>query len=89
MTREHLVTASDLLETAAESADGDAATRLNDLAGQLDRLATAERGPDHGRLARIENALDELREASGPIVTDAIDSAHEHVVAYRETVEGV
>ncbi|WP_459194667.1 DUF7553 family protein [Halosimplex sp. J119] len=87
MTRENLADASDTLESAAdETEDGDAAERLDSLADQLDTLATRDRDPDHGRLARIENALHDLEDSDvGSQVTDA----HESVVAFRETVEGV
>lgn len=90
MTRENLATASDRLESAADVAtDGHAAERLRDLADQLDGLAERERGPDHGRLARIENALGDLQETVGDEAAAEIEAAHEAVVAFRETVEGV
>jgi hypothetical protein len=74
MTRENLAIASQRLEAAAD---------------QLDTLAERERGPDHGRLARIENALDDVRESVGADATAEIDAAHDAAVAFRETVEGV
>ena len=83
MTRESLATASETLESADETTD-DAGERLESLADQLDTLAT--RDPDHGRLARIENALSDLEDSD---VSDQIGSAHESVTAFRETVEGV
>jgi len=87
MTRENLATASETLESAAdETTDDDAAERLESLADQLDTLATRDRDPDHGRLARIENALNDLEDSD---VSDQVGSAHESVVAFRETVEGV
>jgi hypothetical protein len=87
MTRENLADASDTLESAAdETGDDDAAERLASLADQLDALATRETDPDHGRLARIENALHDLADSD---VGDSVESAHESVVAFRETVEGV
>jgi hypothetical protein len=90
MTRETLATASQRLEAAADVADdGPSAQRLRDLADQLDTLAERERGPDHGRLARIENALDDVRESVGADATAEIDAAHDAAVAFRETVEGV
>jgi len=89
MTRAELATASDRLESAAEAATDDDAERLRDLAGQLDDLATRDRGPDHGRLARIELALDDLVESAGDDAASHIDAAHESVIDYRETVEGV
>ncbi|MFB6140759.1 MAG: hypothetical protein ABEJ26_10035 [Halosimplex sp.] len=89
MTRQDLANASDTLESAAEeTSDADAAERLASLADQLDTLATRDRDPDHGRLARIENALNDLEDQTED-VAEQIRSAHESVVAFRETVEGV
>jgi len=84
--RENLATASETLESAADETTDDAGERLESLADQLDTLATRDRGPDHGRLARIENALNDLEDSD---VSDQIGSAHESVTAFRETVEGV
>jgi len=89
MTREQLQTAADNLETAAETAGGDAGDRLQDLAGQLETLATRDRGPDHGRLARTQSALGEVGEDVGSDVASAIDDADDAINAYRETIEGV
>lgn len=90
MTREALATASDLLASAAQSASNDDdSDRLSDLADQLDRLSTADEGPDHGRLARIQNALHDLEDSAGEDATADIVEAHEHVKEYRSTVEGV
>ncbi|MFB6307946.1 MAG: hypothetical protein ABEH35_01325 [Haloarculaceae archaeon] len=90
MSREELATASDLLESAAGETDDEASSeRLTELAGQLETLAERDRGPDHGRLARIENALGELRESAGTAAVDDIDEAHEQIKAYRSGVEGV
>lgn len=89
MTREELATASDLLESAADSASGDAADRLTDVAGQLDRLSTADRGPDHGRLARIQNTLGEVKGDVDDATVATIEDALEEIVAYRETVDGI
>ena len=89
MTREELATASDRLESAANDAGGDAKDRLSELAGQIDRLSTAERGPDHGRLARWQNALDEIKDDVDAATVETIDEALEAIVAYRSTVDGV
>ncbi|QCC50961.1 DUF7553 family protein [Halapricum salinum] len=89
MTRDELANASDLLESAAETTSGDAADRLTEIASQIERLATADRGPDHGRLARWQNALGEVKadvdEATGETIEEALDA----IVAYRSTVDGV
>ncbi|QGA81630.1 hypothetical protein [Halomicrobium sp. LC1Hm] len=90
MTRDALATASDRLASAAQSADSDDdGQRLSELADQLDRLSTADEGPDHGRLARIQNALHDLEDSTEGDATDAIAEAHEHVKEYRSGVEGV
>ena len=90
MVREKLQEAARHLETAGESANSDEASdRLADLAGQLETLATAERGPDHGRMARIQNALSDLKDEVATEVVDDIDAAKDAISAYRETVEGV
>ena len=87
MVRENLADASDLL--ASVETTGDAAERLDGLAEQLETLATAERGPDHGRLARLQTALGEVKEQVDDDAAATIDEALEAIVAYRETVDGV
>ena len=89
MTREALATASDLLASAAQSTEGDDGDRLSELADQLDHLSTADEGPDHGRLARIQNALHDLEESADDDAAETIAEAHEHVKEYRSGVEGV
>ena len=87
MSREHLRDGAATLEgTADDLADTD---RARELAETLRTLADRERGPDHGRLARIERALSELKEGADAEAATAIDETTEHVQAYRETVEGV
>jgi len=88
MTRTELATASDTLESAVDSA-GDNADRLADLAGQLDQLAEAERGPDHGRMARIQTALNEIQEAVDDETAATIQDARTEISEYRSTVDGV
>ena len=90
MTREQLRTASDELRKASEAAAGDdLVERLHDQSNQFARLATADSGPDHGRLARHLNALSEMREDASDDVAAHIDAAAEAITAYRETVDGV
>lgn len=90
MSREELRTASEELRQASAAAtDADAQRRLYDLSDQFATLASADEGPDHGRLARHLNALHELRDEAGEDVTGHIDAAEEAITAYRETVEGV
>jgi hypothetical protein len=86
--RDELDAASTTLADAASDADPTVRDRLETQAEQLASLATADRGPDHGRLARHERALSEIAD-DDPGVADAVDDALAHVRAYRETVEGV
>jgi hypothetical protein len=90
MTRDELTTASDLLESAADDTGNDGASeRLGELAGQLDRLSTANRGADHGRLARIQSALNELESGDGADVADTIAEADDVINEFRADLEGV
>jgi hypothetical protein len=87
MAHEQLQRASDELAAAAELTDGDERDRLERQAEQFADLA--ETGADHGRLARHENALREIKAATGDEVGERIDAAMEAITAYRETIEGV
>lgn len=87
MSTEHLRAAGEALDRAADGvADTD---RARTLADTLRSLADRRSGPDHGRLARIENALAELRDGAEGDAEDALDETKAHVEAYRETVPGV
>jgi len=87
MAHEELTRASEELRAAAEAADGEERERLDRQADQFAELA--ERGTDHGRLARHENALREIKAASGEDVVGHIEAAMDAITAYRETLEGV
>lgn len=90
MPREELATASDQLESAASATDdADASERLLELADQLASLAKNESEADHGRIARIQAALDELKSDVSDDVTEKISAARDELSAYRETIEGV
>ncbi|MFT4921193.1 MAG: hypothetical protein ACI8XM_000388 [Haloarculaceae archaeon] len=90
MTRQELAHASDQLATAAADAtDADVQERLTELSDQLDQLSEASRGPDHGRLARIEAKLDDVQDSESDEVAVTIDDALDDIHAYRETIEGV
>ena len=88
MTRTELAEASERLETAADSA-GANSDRLTDLADQLDQLAEADRGPDHGRMARIQTALDEIQQETDDDTAATIEDARAKISEYRATVDGV
>jgi len=87
MAHEQLERASDTLHSAADLATGDAAERLTTQANQFEELA--ETGADHGRLARHENALREIKSSASDEVVEKIDEAMSAITAYRETIEGV
>ena len=89
MTRDTLAAAADTLDTAAEAATDDARDRLESQAAEFETLAEADRGPDHGKLARHEHILTDIADDEGGEVADHVDEALESIRAYRETVEGV
>ena len=89
MTREKLSEASGTLERAAEDAEGDAAETLREQARQLASLAEAERGPDHGRLARHQAALRDVQAKVDDDLAERIGEANAAINAHRETLEGV
>ncbi|WP_265109584.1 DUF7553 family protein [Halosolutus halophilus] len=89
MTRENLAKAADSLRTAADAATADVRDRLEDQASQFETLADADRGPDHGKLARHEHILTEIADEEDGDVADHVDAALDSIRAYRETVEGV
>jgi hypothetical protein len=90
MTRKNLANASELLASAADTTDDeDAAERLTNLSDQLETLAERDRGPDHGRLARIESGLDEVQAGVSDDVAATIEDALDAVRSFRETIEGV
>lgn len=89
MTRGELVEAAEALRRAAERAESEQGRdRLQDQADQFERLAEADRGPDHGRLARHEHILTEIADEDDGAAAD-IEAALESIRAYRQTVEGV
>ncbi|MFB6282111.1 MAG: hypothetical protein ABEH40_08835 [Haloferacaceae archaeon] len=89
MSREELDEASDLCRRAAAEATGEARERLYEQSEQLATLADRDRGPDHGRLARHMNALDELEGEVGGEAADLVGRARDRVGEYRQGVEGV
>jgi len=90
MPREQLQAASEALRNASEqTTDSALQKRLHEQSDQFARLATADRGPDHGRLARHLNVLSEIRESLDGDAAALVDDAEEAITAYRETVDGV
>ncbi|WP_081638624.1 hypothetical protein [Salinarchaeum sp. Harcht-Bsk1] len=89
MTREQLQSASDRLSAAADDATDDLATALQDQADRLHDLAEREYSVDHGTLARVETKLGHLEEDAPEAIAEAVSAAHDDVIAFRSTVEGV
>ncbi|WP_436901190.1 DUF7553 family protein [Halovenus halobia] len=90
MTREELATASDHLESAAAATDNTAAgERLSELAKQLANLAESETEADHGRIARIQAAINEVKADVSDDVAATMSDARDELSAYRETIDGV
>lgn len=82
--------AAESLESARESTENaEAAERLDGFADRLQTLADADRGPDHGTLARLEHGLQDVQSDLGDDAVESVETALSHVRAYRETVEGV
>jgi hypothetical protein len=90
MTRQELARAAEELAEAADRAEqSGCVNRLADISDQLERLATADEGPDHGRLARIQASLHDLRDEVGDGPNSRIEAADEAITDYREELEGV
>ncbi|MXR51266.1 hypothetical protein GRX03_06565 [Halovenus sp. WSH3] len=82
--------ASERLESAAtDASDEDASERLSELAGQVSSLAADDSKADHGRIARIQAALDELQPSVDDDVAVTIDTARDELSSYREGLDGV
>ncbi|MEF8821061.1 MAG: hypothetical protein V5A52_02180 [Halovenus sp.] len=90
MTRAQLKRAGELLASAASQTDhGGSSDRLADLADQLETLSDGAHGPDHGRLARFQAALDEIQPDVDDDTAATIEEARDELSDYRETLEGV
>jgi len=89
VTHDELIAASEALDDAADHASDDRAAGLTETAETLAALADRDHGADHGRLARIEYTLRELKDGSEAAVEDSIDAALGHIKAFRKTVDGV
>ncbi|MXV62863.1 hypothetical protein GS429_12455 [Natronorubrum sp. JWXQ-INN-674] len=89
MTRENLADAAATLQDAAAAADDETRERLETQSNQFAALAEADRGPDHGKLARHEHILTEIADENEGEVADRVEDALESIRAFRETVDGV
>lgn len=85
-----LTRASEQLESAAgEAAEDETSDRLSELAVQVGDLANGEKRADHGRIARIQAAIDELQPSVSDEVAVTIDEARDELSTYRESLDGV
>lgn len=90
MTREELQAASESLREAAAAVDDPAVEeRIYDQSREMAQLATADRGPDQGRLDRHTNVLRDIVDDTDGDAREGVENALEHVTEYRETVGGV
>lgn len=89
MTRDELENAADSIEEAAAAASDEAAERLQNQAAKFEEYAAADRGPDHGQLARHEHILKDIAGDEGGDVAERLDDALESISAFRSTIEGV
>lgn len=90
MARAELTEAGQLLRAVTDDVPGPLADRLAYQADQLESLAARDRGPDHGRLARHQQALRDIAaDATDDAVVEAVSRANDRIDAYRETIEGV
>ena len=90
MARDELETAAESIRQAADAAsDDEARERLTNQAAKFENYADADRGPDHGQLARHEHVLNDIADDEGGAVASTLEDALESISAFRETVEGV
>lgn len=90
MARDELETAAESIRQAADAAsDDEARERLTNQAATFEDYADADRGPDHGQLARHEHVLNDIADDEGGAVASTLEDALESISAFRETVEGV
>lgn len=82
--------AADELQSAREQTDdSETAERLDSSTDQLQKMIDADRGPDHGRLARLTHSLQDIESDLDGDAAESVGAALSHVRSYRETVEGV
>lgn len=87
--RENLERAQDLLERAADRADGEASERLTEFATRVGRWAGGDIDPDHGAMAQVLLKLDGIADDLGGEGAETIQAARSAITEYRKTVEGV
>ena len=87
--REELSDASDALRTATETTAGETRERLFEQAEALADAATADTGPDHGKLARHLHVLREIEAEVDETAADQVERARDLLSSYREGVDGV
>lgn len=87
--REHLRTASELLEDASDATTGEAADRLDGFADRVAGWAEGTNDPDHGALANVLLKLDDVADEVGGSVAEDIQTARSEITEFRKTVGGV
>lgn len=90
MVRSELREASDALRQAAEQVtDPETEERVYGQSRALAELATADRGPDQGRLDRHRHTLRELTDELDGDPQSLVEEAASLLQSYREGVDGV
>jgi ATP-dependent exoDNAse (exonuclease V) alpha subunit len=88
MSADELQSALETLESARDLADGEAEDRLDRIAGKVSKALDADRQLDHGALARMDRTLAELGEDATGETAEAIETAKQALITYREGVPG-
>jgi anti-sigma28 factor (negative regulator of flagellin synthesis) len=90
MTEQTLANASEHLESAAsQTTAAETSERLTELAEQVADLAANESRADHGRIARIQAAIDEIQPKVDDETATTIEAARDDLGDFRETLDGV
>lgn len=92
MAHEELGDASDALRDASEAAQTDELReRLHERSDALATLASKERKPDHGRLAREDGILRDVLadHDTSEDVSEHVETAREKIREFREDLPGV
>lgn len=76
------------MEAVESVKDDETRARVRVQAEQLESLATRGRVPDHGRLARHQHVIQELK-VEADEVADQLERVNELLVTVREGIEGV
>ncbi|SNZ15461.1 hypothetical protein SAMN06269185_2492 [Natronoarchaeum philippinense] len=92
MTHDELADASDALKDASEAAATDELREhLHERSDALATLASKDRKPDHGRLAREDGVLRDVLDDNdvNEDVSEHVETAREKIREFREDLPGV